>query len=460
VIFDVILVAAGLLMFGGAKVADDVRRQRAWLRDQRATWADLARARGLAVSNSPKHFLAAASVVGRRKPITVTITPYGGVGLTAASVTIDGLPKPLRVAHRSIRTEAARLVAGDGLVLGDPRFDETFVLDGDPLVLRAAFDEETRAAALRLFGSRQSVAGELALGGMGSLTGVSGGTLRVACSDASIPRTPEPEELLRLALALVDRLSGAQVEERLAAIARRDSVNAVRLAALELLRDERPGHPVTREALVAGCADAEPFIRLTAATALGPRDGRAALQPLASSTAVSDELSAGAVGALRSALAPDDARAILAESLRRRRPLTAAACVDRLAHEGSAHADAIARVLAGSGGPLAVAAARALGRCGTAAHVPVLRDAERAAAGFAELATACRGAVAAIQARPGEASPGQLSLASEGGEVSLADEARGRLGLAGHTGGDGSERLTLPGVPRPVHDARVRDEKD
>jgi HEAT repeats len=430
VIFDVILVAAGLLLFGGAKVADDVRRQRAWLRDQRAIWADLARARGLTVSNPPPRFLAAASVVGRRPPIQVTITPYGGVGLTAASVTIDGLPQTLRVAHRSIRTEAARLVAGDGLVLGDPRFDETFVLDGDPLVVRAAFDEETRAVALRLFGSRQSVAGELALGGTGSPTGVSGGTLRVACSDASIPRTPEPEELLRLALALVDRLSGVQVEERLAAIARRDPVNAVRLSALELLRDERPGHPAAREALVAGCADAEPFIRLTAAAALGPRDGRAALQPLASSAAVSDEVSAGAVDALRSALAPDDARAILAESLRHRRTLTAAACVDRLAHEGTAHADVVARVLAGSGGALAVAAARALGRCGTAAQVPALRDAERAASGFAELSDACRGAIAAIQARPGAASPGQLSLAEGGGEVSLADDARGRLGLA------------------------------
>lgn len=438
-IFDVILVAAGLVMFAGAKVADDVRRQRAWLRDQRATWADLARARGLAVSNPPPRFLAATSVVGRRKPITVTITPYGGVGLTAASVTIDGLPQPLRVAHRSIRTEAARLVAGDGLVLGDPRFDDTFVLDGDPLVVRAAFDEETRAAALRLFGPRQSVAGELALG-TGGLTGLSGGTLRVVCSDASIPRTPEPEELLRLALALVDRLSDVEVEERLAAIARRDPVNAVRLGALELLRDERSGHPATREALVAGCADAEPFIRLTAAAALGPRDGRAALQPLASSAAVSDEVSAGAVCALRSALAPDAARAILAESLRHRRTLTAAACVDRLAHEGAAHADAIARVLAGSGGPLAVAAARALGRCGTAAQVPVLRDAERAASGFAELADACRGAIAAIQTRPGAGSPGQLSLAEGGGEVSLADDARGRLGLPERTGGDGSQR--------------------
>lgn len=71
--------------------------------------------------------------------------------------------------------------------------------------------------------------------------------------------------------------------------------------------------------------------------------------------------------------------------------------------------------------------ARALGRCGTPAHVPLLRDAERVMGGSGPLAGTCRAAVAAIQARQAPASPGQRSLSANGGEVSLADDARGRI---------------------------------
>ena len=82
------------------------------------------------------------------------------------------------------------------------------------------------------------------------------GALRLRCTSASFPRTLDPPDFLRQALALADRLSGERAEERLAAIVRSDPETAVRARALELLRDERPDHPSTHDAFLAGCDDA------------------------------------------------------------------------------------------------------------------------------------------------------------------------------------------------------------
>jgi len=76
-----------------------------------------------------------------------------------------------------------------------------------------------------------------------------------------------------------------------------------------------------------------------------------------------------------------------------------------------------------------VAAARALGRVGSAAAVAPLKEAE-ARRREPDLTRAARQAIAEIQARLPGASPGQLSLASgETGSLSLAEDERGRLSL-------------------------------
>ena len=100
-----------------------------------------------------------------------------------------------------------------------------------------------------------------------------------------------------------------------------------------------------------------------------------------------------------------------------------------MARDGAAYADWIAWAFRRRDGSLPLVVARALGRCGTTAHVPALRDVEEAEKGRGPLAAACRAAIAAIQERSRGAMPGQLSLASDGGEVSLADDTRGRLEL-------------------------------
>jgi HEAT repeat protein len=77
------------------------------------------------------------------------------------------------------------------------------------------------------------------------------------------------------------------------------------------------------------------------------------------------------------------------------------------------------------------AAARSLGRAGSIAAVLPLREAEEGHPRDADLRRIAREAVAAIQARCGAASPGQLTLAEgEPGRLSLVEGEEGRLSLA------------------------------
>ena len=87
-----------------------------------------------------------------------------------------------------------------------------------------------------------------------------------------------------------------------------------------------------------------------------------------------------------------------------------------------------------------MAAARGLGRAGTAAAIPVLLEVE--ANGHPEARRAARQAIAAIQNRLPGAGAGQLSLASAGsGALSVVDDTLGRVSLS-EQGSAGSPPLT------------------
>jgi HEAT repeat protein len=153
---------------------------------------------------------------------------------------------------------------------------------------------------------------------------------------------------------------------------------------------------------------------------------------------------------------------ILRQALRLRRLRTAAACIHELGEVGGMEVgEMLVKVVAREQGPLAVAAARALGRFPTAeseqallgvlaggdeelttaaivslgragtarAVLPIQDAASRAGAGVRR---AARQSVAEIQSRLPGATPGQLSLAGgEAGRLTLADEdPRGRVSLA------------------------------
>jgi hypothetical protein len=379
-------------------------------------------------------FLGPRRIEGVRPPLMVSIAPVGSAGSANAVITIRGVPKGIRLKHETLRTQASKMAGAREIEIGDPDFDAEFFVGGDAVLVRAAFDSATRARALSLFGRRPGMAQDLISGDEGTLLGIEDGAIVTRFVDTGYPHPPlSPSDLLGSALALADRLIDGREEERLAAIARADPLPPVRLAALTTLRDDRPRHPETRAALEAASEDADSQVRLTAAIALGA-EGRSTLVALASRVRGPDDVSARAVSELRSHLPADQVRSILAEALRSRRLATAAACLDTLSRSGS-HADVVARVLALEGGALGLAAARALGRCGSLDDVPLLREVESRQAKGEELPIACRSAIAAIHTRVPGASPGQLSLAvDKSGQVSLARDETGRVSLTHERG--------------------------
>jgi HEAT repeat protein len=106
-------------------------------------------------------------------------------------------------------------------------------------------------------------------------------------------------------------------------------------------------------------------------------------------------------------------------------------CLDALGRVGRPqHEDLLLEALRSDELAVSVAAARALGRAGTVAAVPALREATSSGV-RGEMRSAARQAIAEIQARLTGAEPGQLSLAgAEAGALSLAGGEPGRLSLA------------------------------
>ena len=367
-------------------------------------------------------FLAPPRIEGARPPLGVSILPQGAAGSANATLVVKGVERAMEVRHESLRT---RLLGGSEITVGDPAFDAEFFVQGDPLFVRAALDASTRALALELFGPRPSAARELLLDD-GPPIGVGDGELVARFVDR-YPHAPiTPEERLGQALELGGRLLAVRLEERLARVALEDPLASVRVAALETLHEARPREDLTHQTLTTACGDVEPHVRLAAAVRLGLPAGKRTLLGLASRTNVSDALSARAVTELRSHLPAGQARDILAEALRERRLETAVACLDTLGRLGS-HADVAARVLSLEEGPVAVAAARALMRCGTPADIALLREVESRHPRTDPLPLACRAAIGAIHARQPGASPGQLAL---------ADDPSGRLSPAAAEGGE------------------------
>ena len=362
-------------------------------------------------------------------PFTVSIMLSRFPGSTSAVVAVRGAPAVVRVYRESLLTRASKVASARDLVLGHPAFDDGFFVAGDPVAVRATFDADTRALAFRLF---EHATAPRMDSDDGVDVGIENGAVVVRYLDDDGPHAITPREVLGGALVLAERMAEERQEERLADVGRGDPSPEVRRGALELLRDARPGHAATVAALHAACADPNLEIRLLAAAALGLK-GHATLLELASRTDGPDQVSARAVGELRSHLPPERAIEILDAALVARRHLTAAACLDTLGRSGP-HADVAARVLADLPDPgVGVAAAHALERCGTPAEVELLYAVADKHARHKALSAAARDAIAAIQSRQAGAAAGQLSItvvegvgrvsvAEEGGQVSLADE--------------------------------------
>jgi hypothetical protein len=277
------------------------------------------------------------------------------------------------------------------------------------------------------------------------------------------------KSVLQTLCEAADRLQPpAGLVSRIAENARADPEWRARLANLRMLLRQYPRHPVTAGALERACHDQRQEVRLEAALALSIGKAEPTLLEIAADELAPDALAGRAVAALGERPPRDRVPAILDHALRTRRHEVAGACLELLGRRGGVEVvEPLAKVLALEKGELAaiaahalgasrttsaespllrallsharnirVASAQALAEVGSAAAVLPLKEAAERDPGDASLRKATREAIAAIQARLGGATPGQLSLAEgDAGQLSLADEdPHGRVSIADAAG--------------------------
>jgi HEAT repeat protein len=364
-------------------------------------------------------------------------------------------PDEMSLQRENLETKLQKAAGRKEIVVGDPAFDDLAYVRGAPELIYAVLENETRIQLVEMLNWEP--------------------TLQVAQDQlrAQIPEAPAsleiwkptpdiPASTLRPLIALARRLSRpADLTGRLAHNAKTDPAAGIRRASLQFLLQKHRQDPRTHETMRAALDDRDDEVRLLAAGAAGEA-GYPVLEALARDAP--DALAARAVVSLGRALSFESARAILDQAVGMKRPLTAKECVDSMgrtgAREAVAHlanildtqaqdlAIAAAHALAATHdpaaenplfsalgkayGPIACAAAQALGRVGTPATALKLKQAANNLwpDDFA-LRQAIRQAIAEIHSRTG-AAPGQLSLArGEAGQVSLTEdeEKHGQVSL-------------------------------
>ena len=379
-------------------------------------------------------------------PLSIRLRALSGAvsGRSGTRIAVMGLSPELSIGPAGQTSDAS---------VGDRDFDRALQVHGEPLVTQALLDVETRARLRALISTRDR------MGGGHRLVSIEGGSLVVDCWDQPVATRGE-----RLAVALEAALTLGQrllappaIEERLGAIFDSDPVPGVRLRALKRLVHERPDHSVTQAAARAALGSDDDEIRLVGALASGS-DGIATLRTMAGSPSIADELSAKALTVLRDELDLAAVRNTLSAAAASRRTATALACFELLCHRGAPPPELSAEVLstlpvsialpvvralglAGSADAeeallgalmhasigLRFAVVEALGRVGTVGAVPALRDVEQQVRSEGEQVRAVNAAIASIQARLLSADHGQLALTQPAGELSLAEDARGRV---------------------------------
>jgi hypothetical protein len=403
----------------------------------RSAWREAVRGCGL--QDVQMSGLAGFVATARSGSFTLRVEP-DLAGVTALRVKIQTVTDRMGLVKPHIPAGSNHVAtSNEDIEIGEPRLDTRLIITGEPLAVHALLDAETRALLVRL------VERPLLL-----TLDMSRGTL------SFLAETPRFGETLGLVLRLAERLAEVPpVEERVAALAGGDLLPSVRLTCLHALMEQRPRHAATRGALRAALSDPHPSVRLSAGLTLRT-EGREALLGLARSPDSTSEIASRAIVGLGAHFPPDDAVRTLEAALRSGRFETVGACLDSLASRGAPHLEPVRRVLDGpsdTGAALAAnalglsgaaeaepmlllalvrhsrelraAAVRSLGRVGSAASVPVLREIEPE--GDAAFGRVVREAVATIQSRIVGADQGQLALAQPAGEVSLAEDERGRV---------------------------------
>lgn len=370
---------------------------------RRTDWHDAVEQCGLQVARNTALF---PRFTARIETFEVNVETFGP-GEKETRIEIKLLTAPELVDVR-VRPQGSG-AAGD-ITAGDPGFDDAFILEGPELNLRALLDSNTRRhmRAVSAAGRLEIAPGriEAVISRDGQLSKILPGLLDVA------RRLSKPIDLQR---TLVENVKG-------------DFESGARLQSLLFLVRELPAYPGTKEAIRAACSDWSTPVRLHAAKALGAQ-GRKILLELAHRLE-DDEVSAEAVSTLDRDMPVDQARSFLNRAVSLGRPRTALAYVQVLAE------DLLIETLGHESADIRVAAANALGEKGSAAAVLPLQEAGERFPLDRKLRHATRQAIAEIQSRAEGASPGQLSLATEGGQLSLAHDPSGQLTISDETPAD------------------------
>lgn len=355
-------------------------------------------------------------------------------GITSTGISVTGLGHGLAVRHQP---GWASLMTAPEIEIGAPAFDDAFVILGESVLVQAVLDVETRSQLADLLGGnlpdqRWSHLGVQASLADGALKVMFHHPQKIPAGELADLMTGVLEPVLDLARRLVapDDVAG-RLASNLGTTGRRsEPEEGVRLRTLRyLLRDFRE-HPATEKTLLALRDDPSIEIRLEVAIARGEA-GRKTLLALVTDPATPDELAARAARALGTNLPSEVAEATLGRSLEQGRSELAQACLEALGTLGRADCEELlVAALSSQREDVALTAAHALGRLGTVAAVPVLRELEER--GPRALSRAARQAIAEIQSRLTGAEHGQLSLAgAEAGALSLVTETEpGRLSLA------------------------------
>ena len=378
-----------------------------------ASWRRCAHDLGLAFDAEQER------ISGTLHGLAVTASLTEGIeGRTWTRITVEGrgaTPSDLMFRRREPAT-LRRSVA-----TGDSPFDAEVTVQGEEGTVLACLDAPTRACTRRVVGLGAELRdGRLLLETPGDMRGR--GQLRQSLQDmahvgAAFAGSPE------------------RVSERLGHNARTDPVPAVRLRSLAVLQRRDPGDPVARETSRTALSDADPAVRLAAASFLGD-EGMSALASLAEDGGVDAGLRVEAFVRLLGRLPTKDAlgrlerMAVLLEGVDR---AEAGRLVEAVARPVETTAETVLLEVVGRAAkPLRVAAADLLGRVGRTQAVRPLLACADAESGEPEVRDAARRAVAGIRVRLGAAEAGHVSLAvhaDAAGGVSAADQPGG-LSLA------------------------------
>ncbi len=406
-------------------------RRRAQLR----VWRQAAERAGLAeVEDAEGGLFEGAFLIGGSGPLQVRLEAYRhGKYENGTKIVVTGLGHGaggLSLRREGFATAFEKNVVGEREIeIGDSSFDEEYYVQGPAPLAVALLDPETRRKLGALLRNRVAIP----TGGSVEVdASLSAGVLEVRIKETGFSGNREriPDILAAVLEVARQLVAPRDVAARIAENLRTESSVGARVQSLRVLAREFPRHPATREALLAGCQDPSEEVRLRAGIALG-EEGHATLLELVNGTSVGDSCAALAISALGRRLPAGEAEAALRRALAgAERPQTAQACLEALARLGRSEVEGpMLEALKHDDRQVAVAAARALGKVGTVAAVPALREAAEAGG---EMRSAARQAIAEIQARLTGAEPGQLTLAGgEAGALSLADGEPGRLSLAG-----------------------------